>query len=214
MFQEAKIACFVAFPSSPEQGRPASGRSDVEAGSGPCLVALGRRLREAREAHGLAVTVLAERLRIGVEQLQALETADRERLPESVFVIAQARRIATALQLDITAELQALRASDELKPGPRSGSLRPLPEGQASHPNGTTGVAAAGRGIGALLVETRPHLRRCRPAVGRFFLLGAALLLAVAAVRGGLWGLGGGVPVPQGSSGPAPSAAPAASSGF
>jgi len=86
---------------------------------------MGRRLRQAREARGLAAHLLADRLRIGVEQLQALEAADRERLPEPVFVIAQARRIATALQVDITAELEALRASGELQPRPRPAALPP-----------------------------------------------------------------------------------------
>jgi cytoskeleton protein RodZ len=113
------------FPSSPEQGATAADADDPAAGAAAGhLSALGQRLRQAREARGLSALDLADRLRLGVEQLEALESADRERLPEPVFVIAQVRRVATALQLDISAELEALRASGELQPRQRPGVLR------------------------------------------------------------------------------------------
>lgn len=112
-------------PSSPEQGATAADAEDPAAGAAAGhLSALGQRLRQAREARGLSAVDLADRLRLGVEQLEALESADRERLPEPVFVIAQVRRVATALQLDISAELEALRASGELQPRQRPGVLR------------------------------------------------------------------------------------------
>lgn len=84
------------------------------------LTSLGLCLRQAREAQGLAPETLSARLRIGVEQLIALENGDRERLPEPVFVLAQARRVASALCLDLEPQLAILRRSGELQRLPRA----------------------------------------------------------------------------------------------
>lgn len=178
-------------PSSPEQGAAAAAAADVgidPAGAGGHLRALGQRLRQAREARDLSATVLADRLRLGVEQLEALESADRERLPEPVFVIAQARRVAGALGLDITPELQALRISGELQPRPRPGALRlprplrppvdadaPLPAAQPQAPR---------------WLPARPGSRL--RSLGRPALLAGALLLLLALLWAG-WRLRGSV---------------------
>lgn len=160
-----------------------AGCSDPVEASCPCLTALGQRLRQARQDQALPAGVLADRLRIGVEQLEALESADRERLPEAVFVIAQARRVAGALQLDITAELQALRASGELGPRPRPGTLR-LPRAGPVTPGAATSSAAAPAG-------TRAPQRW--PALMPNLLAAVALLLALAGFWG-LWRLRGSAP--------------------
>jgi cytoskeletal protein RodZ len=55
---------------------------------------------------------------MGAEQIQALEEADASRLPEPVFVIAQARRIASSLAIDIDGPLQTLRASGQFQAKP------------------------------------------------------------------------------------------------
>ncbi|MFM7313884.1 MAG: helix-turn-helix domain-containing protein [Cyanobium sp.] len=99
-------------PPSPGQAAAAPGGSSADPAAQEALNALGSRLRRAREASQLEASLLAERLRIGVEQLDALESGDRDRLPEPVFVIAQARRVAGALKIDISEELRALRATD------------------------------------------------------------------------------------------------------
>ncbi len=75
----------------------------------PALRALGQAIRQGREDQGLGIAELASRLNMGQEQLQALEEGDAARLPEPVFVIAQARRVANNLAIDITAPLQTLR---------------------------------------------------------------------------------------------------------
>jgi transcriptional regulator with XRE-family HTH domain len=75
----------------------------------PELQRLGERLRQAREQQGISREELADRLHLGTEQLVALETADSSRLHEPVFVIAQARRLAAALNLGIEPEISALR---------------------------------------------------------------------------------------------------------
>jgi cytoskeleton protein RodZ len=83
------------------------------------LTRLGSVLTEARIGCGLERSTLAAQLCMGQEQLEALETADRERLPESVFVIAQARRVAAHLGVDIAAVV------DELKQASSAGDTRP-----------------------------------------------------------------------------------------
>jgi len=77
----------------------------------PELVALGQRITAAREARGLNLQELAARLRMGPEQLQALEIADTKHLPELVFVIAHLRRVAVILEMDVEEAVAALRAS-------------------------------------------------------------------------------------------------------
>ena len=195
-------------PSSTEQGAAGSGNSHpAEQNDVSSLVAVGRRLRQAREAQGLDTTVLAARLRIGVEQLESLESANRERLPEPVFVIAQARRVAAALHLDITPELQALRMSGELEsleqPEPQ-GSSR---EGQTSSPVPVKVKASPRRGSGgnASQAQRSPW----RPP-GRAILLGGGLLLSLAAAVWGVWRLqdASPVPTPKSAQVPAPPVRP------
>lgn len=77
----------------------------------PELQDLARLLSEHRQAQGLSLPDLAQRLHMGLEQLKALEQGDPQHLPEPVFVIAQARRVADALGIEISAQIEALRAS-------------------------------------------------------------------------------------------------------
>jgi cytoskeleton protein RodZ len=93
----------------------------------PELQKLGSTLAAARRLHGIEVEQLAERLRIGSSQLRALETGDHDHLPEGVFVVALARRVASALDVNIDEAVQALRGSRlMLRPQPRP-SLPPAP---------------------------------------------------------------------------------------
>ena len=82
------------------------------------LRCLGQALRQGREGQGLELAVLAARLNMGAEQLEALEEADASRLPEPVFVIAQARRIASSLAINIDGPLQPLRDSGQFQAKP------------------------------------------------------------------------------------------------
>ena len=81
-------------------------------------MALAAALTQARLGAGLSVAELAKRLNMGGEQLEALESGDLDRLPEQVFVIAQARRIAQNLGVMIDGEIQALRQSGSLNTRP------------------------------------------------------------------------------------------------
>jgi cytoskeletal protein RodZ len=103
------------------------------------LVKLGEALRRAREAEGLAVEELAQRLCLGSDQLQALESGDRSRLPEGVFVIAQARRVGAVLDVDLEGPIEQLRASEWMDRRP----ARPLPLG-APQPMVSGGRALTG----------------------------------------------------------------------
>lgn len=75
----------------------------------PELLELGKTLQSAREALGLSIAELASRLNMGREQLEALESGERQRLPEPVFVIAQARRVSGALKVDVNQLIESLR---------------------------------------------------------------------------------------------------------
>lgn len=86
--------------------------------SRPELMALAAAIVQARLAAGLSVAELAKRLNMGVEQLEALESGDLDRLPEQVFLVAQARRIAQNLGVTIDGEIQALRQSGSLNTRP------------------------------------------------------------------------------------------------
>ncbi len=97
------------------------------------LQAVGEQLRQARVDQGLSLADLAQRLKIGQEQLTALETGDASRLPEPVFVIARIRRVAAVLGVNADAAIHALRQQGSLlptspsAPGPEAGRRRPFP---------------------------------------------------------------------------------------
>ena len=87
---------------------------DLDAGTPSAesaLERLGLTLREARLARGMECRALAAQLRMGPEQLEALEAGDPSRLPEMVFVIAQARRVADALGVDVNLLITPLKQS-------------------------------------------------------------------------------------------------------
>jgi len=84
------------------------------------LRTVGEFLREARQGRNLSVEDLASSLRIGKEQLIALESGDESALPEKVFIRAMVRRIAEKLNLDTSFILEELneKKNNEPKPSP------------------------------------------------------------------------------------------------
>ena len=113
------------------------------------LRALGQQLRQGREGQELELAVLAARLNLGVEQLQALEEGDASRLPEPVFVIAQARRVAGSLAINIDDALQTLRDSFQIDTKPiKVAELAPrAPSGPAK-----STASPIGSGSGRLVI--------------------------------------------------------------
>ena len=92
-------------------------KSDSEKTS---LQKVGEFLKESRQGRNLSIEDLSSSLRIGQEQLIALEAGDEKSLPEKVFIKAMVRRIAEKLNLDITFILEELNGrvikSIEYKP--------------------------------------------------------------------------------------------------
>jgi cytoskeleton protein RodZ len=144
----------------------------------PELVELGQRLRRAREGRGIGLAELADRLHLAPEQLSALETADRSHLHEPVFVIAQAKRIAQALGLDIGEQIEHLRHSrlmqgaTPLHPPQRNTAPPPSSGGfaAAADSDDSRDVAAAGRPFPARLAAAIAALA---------LLLGVGVALAI-----------------------------------
>ena len=77
----------------------------------PELLRLAEQLVQARKMAGISEEELAQRLRLAPRQLKALEEGDHTRLPEGVFVVALARRIAGALHTDLEDAIQAVKQS-------------------------------------------------------------------------------------------------------
>ena len=77
------------------------------------LQKVGEFLREARQARSLSIEELASSLRIGKEQLIALEEGDEKSLPEKVFIRAMVRRIAEKLNLDTGFILEELNEKNK-----------------------------------------------------------------------------------------------------
>ena len=75
-------------------------------------------LREARQGMNLSVEDLSSLLRIGKEQLIALESGDESALPEKVFIRAMVRRIAEKLNLDTNFILEELNENKDNEPKP------------------------------------------------------------------------------------------------
>ena len=84
------------------------------------LQTVGEFLREARQGRNLSVEDLSSSLRIGKEQLIALESGDENALPEKVFIRAMVRRIAEKLNIDTSFILEELneKKNNEPKPSP------------------------------------------------------------------------------------------------
>ncbi len=140
------------------------------------LAVLGQSLRDAREEHGLSVSALAAQLHMGEEQLHALESGDPARLPELVFVIAQARRVAAALGIDATPLVAPIKQlSSQIKPPPA-----PL---SASEPAGRQRPRAR-LSAQSYTQQSRPRSRHT--SAGLRWLGSLALLAGVAAA--GVWG--------------------------
>lgn len=124
------------------------------------LQSLGAELRQAREAQGLSRQDLADRLRLGQEQLRALEEGDTGHLPELVFVIAQLRRVAGALHVDLGDRLTPLRSRPAAKISPPTRTTATLPAAAASAPS--TAAAATQRPL-ASAARSRDERRGLQP---------------------------------------------------
>ena len=90
----------------------------------PALQTVGEFLREARQGRNLSLEDLSSSLRIGKEQLIALESGDESALPEKVFIRAMVRRIAEKLNIDTSFILEKLNEKKNNKPKPSPASKK------------------------------------------------------------------------------------------
>lgn len=74
---------------------------------------VGATLRAAREAQGLTVADVAERIKFSVRQVEALEADDHSRLPQGTFLRGFVRSYARVLHLDESALLGTIPAQAE-----------------------------------------------------------------------------------------------------
>jgi cytoskeletal protein RodZ len=156
-------------------GNDSTAAGDTTASNDP-LTLLGQTLRQAREQQGLSTGALASQLHMGEEQLHALESGDPERLPELVFVIAQARRVAAALGIDATPLVAPIKQlSSQIKPAPA-----PL---SAAEPAGRQRPRAR---LSAQSYTQQPRPRANHSAAVLRWLGSLALLAGVGAA--GMWG--------------------------
>ena len=92
------------------------------------LQKIGRLIRETREGRDLSIEELAGSLRIGQEQLIALENGEEHLLPEKVFIKAMIMRVSERLHLDLGALITEFK-TDSL-------TLSNIPEvKEKRHPN-------------------------------------------------------------------------------
>jgi cytoskeleton protein RodZ len=80
----------------------------------------GDLLREAREAHGLHIEMVAAALKVPTQKLQALEDDNIESLPDPVFARALAASVCRALRIDsvpVLAKLPGARLPSLSEPG-------------------------------------------------------------------------------------------------
>ena len=72
----------------------------------------GAFIKEARQGRSISIEELSGSLRIGKEQLIALENGQEELLPERVFVKAMIRRVSEKLEIDTDFILKELQGRD------------------------------------------------------------------------------------------------------
>jgi cytoskeleton protein RodZ len=98
----------------------------------PGFESVGAKLRSLREAEGLSLNEIANRTRVPIRHLEAIETSDYSALPGSTYTIGFTRSYAKALGLDdaaITAEMR-----EELAQGGYQGVVARLPAYEPADP--------------------------------------------------------------------------------
>ncbi|MBC8120779.1 MAG: helix-turn-helix domain-containing protein [Gemmatimonadaceae bacterium] len=82
------------------------------------LKELGTRLTKERQARGWAIEEVAERTRIPLRYLSAIETGDLDLLPEPVYVRAFIRKYADLVDMDGSSLIKQMQASESEPPTP------------------------------------------------------------------------------------------------
>lgn len=88
----------------------------------PSMPSVGEQLAAARQAHGLAVVDIAQTLKLGVRQVEALESGDWQALPGQTFIRGFVRNYARLVGIDATLLMAQL---DDVLEKPVSGLIVP-----------------------------------------------------------------------------------------
>ena len=104
-----------------EQSEGKNSDNSFIANKNSSLQKVGEFLREARQGRNLSLEDLSASLRIGKEQLIALEEGNEKSLPEKVFIRAMIRRIAEKLNLDTSFIFEEL--NEKKKNDPKNNPL-------------------------------------------------------------------------------------------
>ena len=92
-----------------------SKRTKIQIISLSALKEVGSLLREERQAQNLSISSLADSLRIGEEQLAALEQGEKYLLPEDVFIRAMVRRVEERLKIQDLSISKLLKEDKKIK---------------------------------------------------------------------------------------------------
>lgn len=93
---------------------------------------VGTKLRSAREAAGLSLNEIANRTRVPIRHLEAIEAADYAALPGSTYTIGFTRSYAKSLALDDAQIIEEMR--EELAQGGYQGSIARAPAYEPADP--------------------------------------------------------------------------------
>ena len=99
-----------------EKSESKKGDNSYIANKKSSLQKVGEFLKEARQGRNLSLEDLSSSIRIGKEQLIALEEGDENSLPERVFIRAMVRRIAEKLDLDTNFIFEELNEKKKSEP--------------------------------------------------------------------------------------------------
>ena len=99
-----------------EQGEEKNSDNSYIAKKCSPLQKVGEFIREARQGRNLSIEDLSLSLRIGQEQLIALEEGDEKSLPEKVYIKAMVRRISEKLNLDTSFIFEELNEQKKNEP--------------------------------------------------------------------------------------------------
>ena len=141
----------------------------------------GAALMQARERQGLSRAQLAERLRMRADQIEALECNQQERWPEDVFTIAQVRRLADALDVEVEPLLAAFRLSLKQRAAGTSPAAQAVMQASVQR---STPAPSRDEGRRDWVSSKSTEKKSNRDEGGANWLLPGVLVLAVLAIGG------------------------------
>ena len=118
----------------------------------PPVPTVGQRLREAREAAGLSVSDIAQRFKLGIAQVVAVEADAWDKLPGRTFARGVVRGYAREMRLDVealVAQVMPVVKAEDVAIVPASTPTQSAPTVQPSRPTRDIAVVVLG---GVLLV--------------------------------------------------------------